>query len=648
MPVATDTSPPSDRIPVETYWPTVGAFAAASGSPPEESASALPLSALVERAASLLAANQHSTLPAVSDKTKLRGSIDALLTVRHAEELEAGTEAAEAVDALLAADAQKLRKEGRLVDVSSLKPMDGEPRLFLHKGDITLLSDLGHPAPSLGIVNAANHDLIGCHRLDHPCIDNQIHLAAGPLLRDACAAYSKKFRGSHGEPAGTAVVTPSFSLRHRGITHVLHTVGPKVSGTIRPHDPERLEGCYRSLLDASREAGIRNLAICAVSTGVFGYPVKPAAEVAARAVRGWLAENASELPAGVLERIVIDCFSKSDTEHYATAFGVPVPEEPAPPPELAAENPHFYTTPPHGLLPDSLDRAAAILKDADAVIISAGAGLSASAGLDYLDGALFKAKFPWMHSHGLRKMYDFIGWDDWPDDGRAMWAYLLSQIALEASWPASKAYRLAREIAAGSPAPESSGRPYFVFTTNTDGFFALNGYPPELLCEAQGLLSRLQCALPCRHDAVWPAAVFSAALADVDPSTGEIRDPALVPKCKFCGGACRPNINDGDAWLGEAYLRPRAAFASFVRNQRSAGAKVAILELGMGFNSPAVARLPMEAICAAWGQKGWCRMVRVNQERWEVPRPLAEAGSVGIGADAGEALRELHGRVFRA
>ena len=253
-----------------------------------------------------------------------------------------------------------------------------------------------------------------------------------------------------------------------------------------------------------------------------------------------------------------------------------------------------------GLLPKSLDTAARILLEADAVIISAGAGLSASAGLDCLSTYPFAENFPGMRTHSLRTMYDFIGFEDWIDDGgRLMLEYLLSQAALEASWPPSRVYALAREIV------EKEGRPFFVFTSNTDGLFSLNGYPEDKVCQAQGMLSRVQCAVPCREDAVWPVSEFAAALADVDPETNAIRDLALVPRCRYCNGPCTSNINDGDAWLGGAHLPSRAAFASFVREQRTQGAKLAILELGMGFNSPAVARLPMETLCAAWGQKGW-------------------------------------------
>jgi len=175
---------------------------------------------------------------------RLRGAIDALLTIRHAANFNdaKALEAADAVDALLAAEADKLKERGGMIHVASLKCVEGEPRLFLHRGDIILLSDSsdGTKQPSLGITNAANPDLLGCHRLAHPCIDNQIHLAAGPLLRDACAAYSEKFHRAHGEPVGTTVVTPSFALRHRGISHVVHTVGPRVSGAIRPQDPGNL------------------------------------------------------------------------------------------------------------------------------------------------------------------------------------------------------------------------------------------------------------------------------------------------------------------------------------------------------------------------------------------------------------------------
>ncbi|CAI7581966.1 unnamed protein product [Penicillium viridicatum] len=104
-------------------------------------------------------------------------------------------------------------------------------RLSCWKGDITTLTDI------TAIVNAANAQLEGCFRPKHRCIDNVIHAAVGPRLRDACHSLIED--QGHIEPVGSAKVTPGFRLP---ASWVLHTVGPQlhrscfllhINGTIR-------------------------------------------------------------------------------------------------------------------------------------------------------------------------------------------------------------------------------------------------------------------------------------------------------------------------------------------------------------------------------------------------------------------------------
>lgn len=91
-------------------------------------------------------------------------------------------------------------------------------RTVLWQGDITTLG-------ADAVVNAANSALLGCFRPMHPCIDNALHAAAGPRLRDDCHTIMSLQR--HPEPTGTAKITRGHHLAAR---YVLHTVGPIVDG----------------------------------------------------------------------------------------------------------------------------------------------------------------------------------------------------------------------------------------------------------------------------------------------------------------------------------------------------------------------------------------------------------------------------------
>lgn len=159
------------------------------------------------------------------------------------------------------------------------------------------------------IANAANGQLLGCRIPNHRCIDNAIHSAAGPRLRDDCATIMAGQR--HLEPIGQAKVTRAYALPSR---FVLHTVGPQLVPGFAPTPQEQaaLSGCYRSCLNVAASVGsIRSVAICGISTGAFAYPKQAAASVALSTVSDWLESNPD-----ALDLVIINCFSREDANHY--------------------------------------------------------------------------------------------------------------------------------------------------------------------------------------------------------------------------------------------------------------------------------------------------------------------------------------------
>ena len=146
--------------------------------------------------------------------------------------------------------------------------MGSPPRIEAARGDITLEA-------VDAIVNAANASL---RRGGGVC--GAIFAAAGPELDDACAAIGSC-------ETGDAVVTPGFRLPARWI---VHTVGPVWHGGDRG-EAAQLASCYRRSIAVAREVGAASIAFPAVSTGIFGYPARAAAEIAVATVR----EHASEL-----------------------------------------------------------------------------------------------------------------------------------------------------------------------------------------------------------------------------------------------------------------------------------------------------------------------------------------------------------------
>jgi O-acetyl-ADP-ribose deacetylase (regulator of RNase III) len=147
------------------------------------------------------------------------------------------------------------------------------------------------------IVNAANEALA-----PGGGVCGAIHRAAGPELARACAAID-------GCPTGEARITPGFRLPAR---HVIHAVGPVWQGG-RSGEPELLASAYRAALRLAAGHGLRSVAFPAISTGIYGYPLREATEVAVRTVRAALEEGSS------VAEVTFACFSPEALAAYRAA-----------------------------------------------------------------------------------------------------------------------------------------------------------------------------------------------------------------------------------------------------------------------------------------------------------------------------------------
>ena len=109
------------------------------------------------------------------------------------------------------------------------------------------------------------------------------------------------------EPTGRAKITPAYNLPSRC---VIHTVGPIVDGPLTREHCGLLASCYRSCLELAAENGCASIAFCCISTGVFGFPKREAAEIAVQTVKDWKAENRSGI------RVVFNVFGEEDRMLY--------------------------------------------------------------------------------------------------------------------------------------------------------------------------------------------------------------------------------------------------------------------------------------------------------------------------------------------
>jgi len=142
------------------------------------------------------------------------------------------------------------------------------------------------------IVNAANAELAGGGG-----VDGAIHLAAGPSLTNACRVLG-------GCPTGEARLTAGFDLP---ADWVIHAVGPIWADGLNG-EPELLESTYRNVFEIARgNKDIRTIAFPAISTGVYGFPKRLAAEIASKVMREFESD---------FETIIACCFNERDAEIY--------------------------------------------------------------------------------------------------------------------------------------------------------------------------------------------------------------------------------------------------------------------------------------------------------------------------------------------
>ncbi|KAK0130503.1 hypothetical protein ONS96_001020 [Cadophora gregata f. sp. sojae] len=486
-------------------------------------------------------------------------------------------------------------------------------KISVWKGDITTLSGV------TAIVNAANSRMLGCFQPQHKCIDNAIHAAAGPRLRDECEVLMTAQRSE--EPVGRAKVTKGYCLPAE---HVIHTVGPQLEQGSKPSavDINDLKSSYENCLNAveglkSMENGRKVLVFCCISTGIFAFPQALAANIAVNSVKKWIDEH----PETTITDIIFDVFLDADLEIYSSLLSASdvasIPTAPAPIPENS-----------------STQTAANWLAQADTLIISAGAGLSASTGLDYTSTSVLSTHLHGYKKYGFRRLYDLFGPINWPSQ-QVKWGYFFHHLLMIRKWPKSDVYgdllKITRRFENGK---------VHVRTSNADGFFVKNDFPEDIMSTPQGRYQYLQCEKPCRQDAYFPSApLLDAAIPFMDPVTQELTDASKVPKCTFCGRGLMLCVRSGSAFTEVPYQEGEKRWKEFRRNvlSKTQGSTV-ILELGVGMSTVGVLRWPNEDLVRR--SKGRVKLIRVGLENagvvdWDM------ANAVGVKGDVGAFLKAI-------
>ena len=171
-----------------------------------------------------------------------------------------------------------------------------------HKTTIEIVSGSVLDQDVDAIVNAANTALRGGGG-----VDGAIHKAAGRQLMDELIRVAP-----HGAKTGTAVLTKGYALKH---PYIIHTPGPVWNGG-GSGEAEKLADSYRSCLEKAESQGLKSLAFCSISTGVYRFPLEKAAPLALRTTLEYLNAHLDTS----LERVVFALYQTDEYEAFRQAW----------------------------------------------------------------------------------------------------------------------------------------------------------------------------------------------------------------------------------------------------------------------------------------------------------------------------------------
>ncbi|MGD9253030.1 MAG: Sir2 family NAD-dependent protein deacetylase [Holophagae bacterium] len=268
----------------------------------------------------------------------------------------------------------------------------------------------------------------------------------------------------------------------------------------------------------------------------------------------------------------------------------------------------------------TIESAARAVADADALLITAGAGMGVDSGLpDFRGDAGFWKTYPPLKQLGI-SFVDMAnpGW--FSRDPELAWGFYGHRLNLYRSTTPHQGFQILKRWA------ESAAHGGFVFTSNVDGQFQAAGFSEDQLLECHGSISHLQCTTPC-CDEIWSADELHV---EVDDET--FRTVSELPACEHCVTAlARPNVlMFGDwHWAAGRTAGQEGRFQQWL--QSAAGPSLVIVEMGAGSAVPTV-RMTSERVARACSAK----LIRINPREPQVPY-----GQIGIEGNALETLEAI-------
>lgn len=278
---------------------------------------------------------------------------------------------------------------------------------------------------------------------------------------------------------------------------------------------------------------------------------------------------------------------------------------------------------------ESIKKAIQGIKEADAVVVGAGSGMTASGGMSYMDPKLLEKWYPEFSELGFKGVMQVqsMFWHLNEKNVLEYWGYWARHINLvRFRLGILEPYQVLRNIL--------NNRNYFIKTINADGQFQKVGFEPEKVTEPQGNFEYFQCIKPCCWDIVYPNEDRIKAMAASINEKHQI-SRELIPRCPNCGNFLIPNLRFDDKYVEEPHHRTSRNYETFI--EANSEKKLLFLELGVGYTTPEIIRFPFENMTQSLEN---AQLIRINLGMAEIPEKISDK-SISIDADITRVLSDL-------
>lgn len=272
------------------------------------------------------------------------------------------------------------------------------------------------------------------------------------------------------------------------------------------------------------------------------------------------------------------------------------------------------------------------IKEADAIWLGAGSGLTSAAGpaFDYSNEEFFAQHYPGLVKQGFSRKIELMGALNLPPE--MFWGYYAQNIKeVRFSPDGHEVYQKLLDIV-------SIKKDFFVITTNVDRLFTRNGFPDDRIYTPQGDYGFLQCMdqkLDICKKEVWESKEIIEHIVDNTNPETQMTSSEAIPKCPYCGGRVFINARGADWFVHEPYEGQLAGYKQWLKHALTK--KLLVLDIGSGFNTPVWVRYPAEQITYQYEKT---RLIRINLGHPQIPHEIKNR-SISFANDALEIIREL-------